>query len=164
VTNVCIKFISSNQIHIYTANCVSQLERVVWCFFYCPYEQTSTNVSTDTRTTHTSHHDSSSSFKVYTLKLMKFHVILRCYSRSAVKQLLMFWKITAPVILVTMTVQHTQTEHHIMAIHGLTWHFPQHKTFHSESSHIQWDETSTAVNQNQCGVCFLHGLFLHQSL
>jgi len=84
---------------------------------------------------------------------------LRCYSMSAVKQLLMFWKITAPVILVTITVHHTQTEHHIMAIYGLTRHFLQHKTFHSERSHIQWDETSTAVNQNQCGVCFFHLIF-----
>jgi len=71
----------------------------------------------------------------------------------------MFWKIMAPVILVTIIVHHTQTEQHIMAIYGLTWHFLQHKTFHSESSHIQWDETSIAVNQNQCGVCFFHLIF-----
>jgi hypothetical protein len=113
-------------------------------------EQTSTNVSTDTRTTHTSNHDSTSSFKVYALKLTTFHVIWDV-TPLAVKQLLMFWKITAPVILVTITVHHTQTERHIMAIYRLTWHFLQRKTFHSESSHIQWDETSTAVNQNQCG-------------
>jgi hypothetical protein len=66
---VVTRFISSQR------TVLSQLHRVVRCFIYCPLEQTSTNVSTDTRTTHTSNHDSTSSFKVYILKLMKIHVM-----------------------------------------------------------------------------------------
>jgi hypothetical protein len=150
VTNVCINFISSNQIHLYTANCVSQLLPLATDINKCEYW----------------HQNYPHIQSWFNLKLKGLHIEtdevssdLRCYSTSAVKQLLMFWKITAPVILVIITVHQTQIEHHIMAVYGLTWHFLQHKTFHSESSHIQWDEISIAINQNQCGVCFFHLIF-----